>query len=267
MSAAPTTPSSRAAWRAVALPTEHGGWGLTLEPALLGVLVAPSGAGVALALAAFLAFLARTPLKVVLVDRHRHRRLERTRTAAIFATVELASIAVLVAVALALAGATWMIPLAAALPLFGVELWYDARSRSRRLLPELCGAVGIAAVVSAIVLADGRSWALAGALWLILTARAVASVTFARGQVLRLRHGATTTTASDLAQLAGLAIAIAAWLVDPRVALGAVCVLAVVTAQFAWSRGPARAAKVVGIWQMVFGLVVVAGTAAGVVWW
>ena len=25
-------------WRAVAMPSEHGGWGLTLEPVLLGLL-------------------------------------------------------------------------------------------------------------------------------------------------------------------------------------------------------------------------------------
>ena len=46
----------RAGWRAVAMPSEHGGWGLTLEPVLLGLLVAWSGAGVALGIAAFSAF-------------------------------------------------------------------------------------------------------------------------------------------------------------------------------------------------------------------
>ena len=68
-------------WRAVAIPSEHGGWGLTLEPALLGLLVAPSIAGAAIGLAAFLAFLVRTPLKTVLVDRVRHRELDRDRVA------------------------------------------------------------------------------------------------------------------------------------------------------------------------------------------
>ena len=57
------------------MPDEHGGWGLTAEPALLGLLVAPSWAGAALGIAAFLAFLVRTPLKLVLVDRWRGRWL------------------------------------------------------------------------------------------------------------------------------------------------------------------------------------------------
>jgi hypothetical protein len=264
MSAVPLVPSSRSVWRTVALPTEHGGWGLTLEPALLGVLMAPSWAGVAIGFAAVLAFLARTPLKVVFVDRHRHRQLERTRAAAMVAGVELGSIALLVVAALEMAGATWLIPLALAAPLFGVELWFDARSRGRRLLPELCGAVGITATVSAIALADGRSGSLAAAVWIVLAARAVASVTFARGQVLRLRRGASSTVASDVAQAVGVAIAIAAVLVDATVWLGAACVLAVIAVQFAWSRGPARPAVVVGVWQSLFGLVVVAGTAVAV---
>jgi len=256
--------ASRSTWRAVALPSEHGGWGLTLEPALLGLLVAPSLAGAAIGAVAFLAFLARTPVKLVLVDHHRGRRLDRTLVARRFAAAELAALAALVAVAVASAGAEWLIPIAAATPFFAVELWFDARSRSRRLVPELCGAIGISGFVAAIVMADGGSASLAIALWCVLAARAIASVTFARVQVLRLHHGTSSTTTSDLAQLAGVAVAMVAWLVDTGVVVGAICVLAVTTAQFAWSRGPARQAKVVGIWQMVFGLVVVAGTAIGV---
>ncbi len=257
-------PAARSTWRSVVVPAEHGGWGLTFEPAALGLLVAPSVAGGALAGAAVLAFLARTPLKVVLVDRYRHRQLARTRAAMVAAGVELALFALLVVVAIVFASSSWFVPVACALPLFAVELWFDARSRGRRLLPELCGAIGIASVVAAIVLADGQSSMLAFGLWAVLGARAIASVTFARVQVLRLRRGVTSTHASDVAQLVGVMVAIAAWIVEPSVALGSIAVLVVVVAQFAWSRGPARPAKVVGLWQLVFGLSVVGATALGV---
>ena len=43
----PGTARPRALWRSVAVPTEHGGWGLTFEPVLLGLIVAPSWAGAA----------------------------------------------------------------------------------------------------------------------------------------------------------------------------------------------------------------------------
>ncbi|WP_426574944.1 hypothetical protein [Aquihabitans sp. McL0605] len=35
----------RSPLRAVALPAEHGGWGLTLEPGLLGLLITPVSLG------------------------------------------------------------------------------------------------------------------------------------------------------------------------------------------------------------------------------
>ena len=69
----------RTGWRTVAMPTEHGGWGLTLEPVLLGLIVAWSGAGAALGVAAFAAFLLRTPAKLVAVDIRRDRWLDRSR--------------------------------------------------------------------------------------------------------------------------------------------------------------------------------------------
>jgi hypothetical protein len=50
----------RSTLRAVAVPTEHGGWSLTLEPVLLGLMVAWSWPGLSLGVAAMLAFLART---------------------------------------------------------------------------------------------------------------------------------------------------------------------------------------------------------------
>ena len=77
--AEPSAP--RSPLRSVALPAEHGGWGLTLEPGLLGLLIAPSVAGACIAAAAMVAFLARTPLKLAAIDRRRCRDLARTRLA------------------------------------------------------------------------------------------------------------------------------------------------------------------------------------------
>ena len=41
---APAGKSERSMLRSVAVPTEHGGWGLTAEPVVLGLAVAPSAA-------------------------------------------------------------------------------------------------------------------------------------------------------------------------------------------------------------------------------
>src|SRR3954465_4543353 len=73
--------------KTLALPTEHGGWGITLEPVVLGLLVAPSLAGAGLALATVGAFLVRHPFKIVTGDRRRGRRFARTPYAERFTLV------------------------------------------------------------------------------------------------------------------------------------------------------------------------------------
>ena len=111
----------RPAWRRVAIPTEHGGWGLTVEAVLLGLLVRPSVAGGAIGLAALLAFVARTPLKLAVVDRRRHRRLERSVLAERIAGGELSVLVVMAVVASLSAHGGWWAPLAGAVPFFVVS--------------------------------------------------------------------------------------------------------------------------------------------------
>lgn len=256
----------RSGLRAVAMPSEHGGWGLTLEPVLLGLVVAWSGAGVALGVAAFTAFLVRTPLKLVAVDLRRGRWLDRSRLALRIAIVELIVLASAVALTVVMAGWSWLAPVVVAGPLVAIELSFDVRSRGRRLLPELCGAIGIAAVAAAIVLVAGRSNGLAAGVWLVLAARAVGAIPFVRVQILRLRRGRGPVWQSDLAQVASVAVATAAVVADRRLLLGLVGVVMLAAAQSVWVRRPPIPAKQVGLRQMAMGLALVAVTAVGVAW-
>jgi len=255
----------RTPWRAVAIPTEHGGWGLTLEPVVLGLVIAFSWAGLAIGLAAFAAFLVRTPLKLALVDRRRNRALPRTRLATRIAAAELAVLGLLGGAALWTAGAGWLVPALIAVPLVAVELWFDIRSRSRRLVPELAGAVGIAAVAASITLAGDESWRLALAMWMIIAGRAVASIPFVRTQITRMRRGPTPLLSTDLFQVGGVLVAFGAVAIDTRALAGAFAVTAVAIIQTIGVRREHIApAKVIGMRQMAFGLAVVAATAVGV---
>lgn len=249
---------------AVAIPTEHGGWGLTAEPALLGLLVAPSSAGAALAAAAMVAFVARTPVKIALVDHWRHRRLPRTVLAEKVAAIELAVLLGLLAFAFATARGDFWIPIAIALPLVTVELWFDMRSRSRRLVPELAGAIGIGGVAAAIVLADGAGAALPAALWCIVAARAVASIPFVRFQLSRSKSQPSRIVTNDGAQCAAVVVAGGAVLLDGDVVAGLVAIGALGLFQAWASRRPPPVAAVLGAQQVVAGLGVVLVTALGV---
>lgn len=254
----------RSTLRAVAMPTEHGGWSLTLEPVLLGLLVAWSWPGLALGGAAMLAFLARTPLKLVLVDRWRGRWLTRTTLAARVATVELLVLVVLVVAATAGADARFWWPLLASAPLVAIELWFDMRSRGRRLLPELAGTVGIGSVAAAIALADGAETTLALGMWVVVAARAAAAIPYARTQVFRTRRRPHQLWHSDLAQLLAVVAVTVAWSVDAVPFVAAVAILAVAAFNVGAVRAVPRPARIIGVQQMFFGIAVVAVTATAV---
>jgi hypothetical protein len=256
--------AERSPWRAVALPSEHGGWGLTLEPVLLGLLVAWSFGGLALGVAALGAFLVRTPLKLVVVDARRDRWLARSSLALRIAVAELVVVVAAVGVAAWRSGWSWIVPVLIALPFIAVELWFDVRSRGRRLVPELCGAVGIAAVAASIAIAGGASGRLALGLWSVLAARAVGAIPFVRVQIFRLRRGQAAVWHSDLAQVAAIAIAAVAVLLDDRLVAGAAGIVAMTIVHTVWVRRPPIPAKRLGMRQMMVGFAVVAITAAGV---
>lgn len=254
----------RSPLRAVAMPIEHGGWGLTLEPILLGLLISPSIAGLCIGLAAMLAFVARTPLKVVLVDTRRGRRLDRTRLAGRVLGVEGAVLAALVAVVFVRSSPGFWVPVVGVAPLLGVELWYDMRSRSRRLIPELAGAAGIGGVAAMIMLAAGGGGRLAIAVWLILVARAVAAIVMVRDQVGRLHGRDPRPVSTVVADVVSLAVAAGAVAVGRSVLVGAVAVAgAILVQRLATLRPPARAV-VMGLRQTALGLIVVIVTAVGV---
>lgn len=262
--AATPTPKTRSAWHRVAMPTEHGGWALTLEPVLLGLLVAWSVAGLLIGLAAFVAFLVRTPLKLVAVDRRRGRWLDRTRQATLLAAVELVVLAALAAAAIVLAGWSWLIPIAVAIPLVVIQLAFDARSRSRRLLPEVCGASGMAGTAAAIVVADHGSVALAVALWLVLAGRSVAALPFVRAQVERLHGRPASVRQVDAFQLAAVTLGLLALAAEPSTVGGLAVLVAFGLAHVWWVRRPPVPAKILGFRQLALGLGLVAATASTV---
>ena len=259
-----TRPAVRSTLRSVALPAEHGGWGLTAEPALLGLLIAPSRAGLCIALGAVVAFLARTPVKVALVDRRRGRMLERTRLARRVAAVELAVLAPLASGAFVLAEPGFWVPAVVALPLVAVEGWFEVRSRGRRLVPELAGAVGVCSVAAMVVLADGQSGRLAAGVWLVLAARVATSIPHVRAQIARLHQRPAQAGAASAGDLAAVVLAAGAVAFDRSLVAGAAAVLVLIAIQRHADGRPVPRPVVVGMRQTAMGIGVVLVTAIGV---
>ena len=250
--------------RSIALPTEHGGWGFTLEPILLGLLVAPTWAGFGLAVSTAAVFLARRPVKLVSTDLVRRRRLPRTRIALWFALGYGALAGGGLALAIARAEGPFWWPLIVALPFAAVSLRADAQSRNRGLLPELAGGIAMGSAAAVIAIAADWDWAPAFGLWMVLAARSYAAIIFARAQVRRAKDQPHDRSGVYAAQVAAfLVVGLAASLAVVPL-LSALAILLLGAGAFYSLARPPVPAKTVGWTQMLFGLMVVALTAIGV---
>jgi hypothetical protein len=258
------SPASRVRIASIALPTEHGGWGFTLEPILLGLLVAPSASAWEISAAALGIFLARRPVKILSTDLVRGRWLPRSKVALVFAVIYGGiALAGTIGAFITADGPFW-IPVLVALPFALVALRADAHSKNRALLAELSGSIAMGATVAAITIAGGWDLAPAFGLWLILAARDVAAIVLVRGQIRRLHDKPVAARNIYLVQSGAVGIvAVAAvagivpWL--GVAAIGIVGIVAVITL----NRPPVQA-KAIGWTQMAVGLAVVLITAAGV---
>lgn len=109
--------SSPVRLRPIALPVEHGGWGLLAAPVVLGVWLAPSLAGIGLSVAALGVFLARQPLKLAFGDYQRGKRYPRTVWAERFALGYGAIALIGLICAITSAAAPFWLPIVLATPL------------------------------------------------------------------------------------------------------------------------------------------------------
>ena len=255
----PVQPDTTTSLRRVLLPTEHGGWAFLGEPLVLGLVLAPSGAGVCVALAAVAAFFARQPLKLFGADRRRGKVYPRTIVAErAFAACTLLG-ALALAAALALARGPLLQAVGAAAPVAAVALAFDLSRRSRDLAAELSGAFAMGASASAIALAAGWPALPAFGLWGVLVARALGTIAFVRAR-LRLERGEPWSAAGVAVSQAlaiALAVALAAAQAAPRATVAAMALLAV---RAAWGLSPWRPrlrTAMLGVSEIVAGLIVI----------
>lgn len=246
MTAIPLPPRT-VALRPLALPAEHGGWGILFEPILIGLLVAPSWSGALVAAAAIFGFLARHPLKLALQDLLRNRAYPRTMYCRLFAGSYLLGGLLALSGAIAIGGTRILVPLALAAPFALVQVTFDARNRSRELIAEISGAIAMSSVPAAIALADGQSALVACGLSGIALARLIPTILYVR--TLLGRFPAWAALAAHAAAL--LAIATYA----PSLAILAMTLL---LARALWGvTHKSPPAKVIGWREIAYGVITV----------
>lgn len=200
-------PAATVRLKLIALPTEHGGWGLLGAPLLLGLLLRPSVAGAFLGLAALGAFLARHPFKLWAGDLMRGKRFPRTTWALRF--VGLYGMLA----AFGLLGATLLGPVKIWSPLLFIaalgtlDLWIELTYRGRSLGAEVMGAVTLCLLPWPLVVAGGGSLILGVVASTFLGLQAIGALLYVRARLHLEREGRADKAAPFFAT--GLAAALA----------------------------------------------------------
>ena len=206
----PVVQKSRVPVKSIVLPVEHGAWGFLFEPLLAGLLIVPTLGASALSIFVIGAFLSRQPLKFVIGDLTKKKRLPRTevaiRYAAIFCGISLLGFS-LSAFTVSVQS---YIPFILSVPIVIYLLIQDAARKSREMLSELLAAAVLAASISSLAIAGGLGYTLAAALWLTMLARLIPSVLYVRSR-LRLEKGKDYSVLIPVLSH-GLALAVVAYI-------------------------------------------------------
>lgn len=240
--------------RELLLPKEHGSWSLAFEPVALFLLVAPSVAGVALALATAAGFFTRRPLKLAVTLPAADPRRAGARNWA----VGLALAALLFLAATAFLGnvrALW--PLLLAAPCGALFLWFDLRQAMREAEAELAGSIAFALLPAAGATLAGWPVPAALALAALMLARSVPTVLTLR-TCLRRGKGQAAGVLPPLV-LGFAALALTAWLAwQGLVPVAAPALSAIFLVRTVWLLGAFRPdwpARRLGLMEAVLGAI------------
>lgn len=254
--------------RSVALPAEHGGWSLLLEPIVLALVLAPTVPGLFLSLGAVGAFLARHPFKLAVANWRRKQRSARTMMAERFAMFFVLIAIIALAFAIKTGGTVVLFPLMLAMPGAMLQLFYDSIGRSRALIPELAGSISTGAVATAIAMSGGWPRPVAFGLWVILAARSAPAVLYVRARLQQL-HG-KQASASGVIVVHFLAVLVVISLATKQLApvvavLPMLILLSRAIIGFS-KRDRQVTAKKLGLREVAFGVITILFVALGYVW-
>ena len=212
-----TSPLATPRWREairLILPKEHGSWSLALEPLMLGLIVAPSAAGGALAFSVLAAFFLRRPLKLWLGGGADPRRPQAFLCVVILAAMGMVGL-ILAAI---LAGPARLWPLLLAVPPGAAFVWFDSRGESREAAAEIAGSIAFAAAPAALASLAGWPADAALAVAVVMASRSVPAILTIRAYLRRnkglpvsIAPALTTSVAAVLASALLARAGLAPW--------------------------------------------------------
>lgn len=253
--------------RPIALPVEHGGWSLLLEPVALGLLLAPSPTGILISVAAVGLFLARHPYKLAVRDWQAGRRGRRAVLAERFALLYLLIALLAGSLAVKTGGIAFLLPLTFAVPIAIAQLALDSVGRGRSLIAELAGAAATGSLATAVALSGGWPRATAFALWVIMAARSVPTILYLRARLRLMRQKPASRLLPLIAHMAALSaiVGLSVLALAPRLAGVAMLFLLIRALLGLYSSGNATTPQRLGVGELSYGLMTVVFTCVGYV--
>jgi len=232
------------------------------------MLVASSDTGFALVILSLASFLMRQPLKIALIDLRKKKLYLRTRISIGF--VAIYGLIALLALLASLAGGGLpvILPLIPAYLIAIVQVWiFDVRGNSRHWLPEVLGAVVMSTFAISIAIAGGWTLLPAVALASIIVARAIPTIFYVRARLRQIKGGETNPQVAIILHILSLVVIIALSIINivPILTIVAMMIL-LGRATFFIKQAKEVPAKIVGIQEIVFGLILIVSSAIGYVY-
>jgi hypothetical protein len=261
----PTVARPKARLRGIALPNEHGSWGILFEPLVAAVAIAFTAVAPFVALLFIGAFLMRQPLRIYLADLKAGRDLPQTAAARRFVLFYTIIFAAGLAGTLITSSLTALIPLAIVAPLAGVQIYYDVARRSRQLVPELTGAIALSSSAAVIALAADWTPAAAASLSVIFVFRLIPSILYIRNRLFLEKGKKYSVAIPVLAHAAALAgtIALVAYELCSILTVTMIAVLFVRSLIGLSSYRRKRKAMQIGVHEVIYGALTVLSVILG----
>ncbi|QQE13357.1 YwiC-like family protein [Planctomycetota bacterium] len=168
--------------RSVILPAEHGAWAALIEAILMGFLVSFTWQSIVVAINAILLGLCLQPCKIVLRGPANKYQIPRYKAAKkAFAILAPLSTALLIFnVLLPAISPSFALVLLVSVPMVLIHWVYESNNQPRHLLAVLSGMLAITMVAPAMAAADAPKAAFVSTVLLILAARQISSISYAR---------------------------------------------------------------------------------------
>lgn len=251
-------------FKSIALPAEHGGWSLILEPLVLGLILTPTWVGFSLGIAMMAVFLVHQPAKILLKAFSTGKSSERSRYASYF-LLGYTLIGGLFAIpALLQSTVNFWLTIGLIIPFALTQITYDFRNESRSQIAEVTGATALSGTVALLVIIGDWQLQIALLLWFVIALRAVTSILYVRTFFRKQRNQPRSIRGNYLIHL------IAVLLVTLLAFQGMLPYLTVIPFIILFTRAVQGLesdaivkAQVIGIREVVFGIVTVAFIAMG----